>query len=278
MMNCSARIFSTATSARTRSGTCRSARKRTNGPGPAAARVVAIAADAKRPTSSLVNRLSETGCTALCLPTDDGSIVKIEAGAVGRPYPGVDVYLAATDGIGPTAPGAGPSASFGTLWIKSPANMLGYWNNPERTAEVLIDGWVNTGDLLERREDGFFYIKGRSSEMIICGGVNIAPDEVDRIAEGVSGVREAACYEIPDEEFGALVGLAVVASAELDESAARALKHTIAARFRRESEPMARPSTIVIVTDIPRTQSGKVMRASLAAAATADKARVVVRG
>lgn len=132
-------------------------------------------------------------------------------------------------------PGAGPSASFGTLWIKSPANMLGYWNNPERTAEVLIDGWVNTGDLLERREDGFFYIKGRSSEMIICGGVNIAPDEVDRIAEGVSGVREAACYEIPDEEFGALVGLAVVASAELDESAARALKHTIAARFRRES-------------------------------------------
>lgn len=114
--------------------------------------------------------------------------------------------------------------------------MLGYWNNPERTAEVLIDGWVNTGDLLERREDGFFYIKGRSSEMIICGGVNIAPDEVDRIAEGVSGVREAACYEIPDEEFGALVGLAVVASAELDESAARALKHTIAARFRRESE------------------------------------------
>lgn len=222
--------------------------------------------------------LSETGCTALCLPTDDGSIVKIEAGAVGRPYPGVDVYLAATDGIGPTAPGAGPSASFGTLWIKSPANMLGYWNNPERTAEVLIDGWVNTGDLLERREDGFFYIKGRSSEMIICGGVNIAPDEVDRIAEGVSGVREVACYEIPDEEFGALVGLAVVASAELDESAARALKHTIAARFRRESEPMARPSTIVIVTDIPRTQSGKVMRASLAAAATADKARVVVRG
>ncbi len=48
---------------------------------------------------------------------------------------------------------------FGTLWIKSPASMLGYWNNPERTAEVLIDGWVNTGDLLERREDGFFYIK-----------------------------------------------------------------------------------------------------------------------
>lgn len=213
--------------------------------------------------------LSETGCTALCLPTDDGSISKIEAGAVGRPYPGVGVYLAATDGpddAGPTAPGAGPSAAFGTLWIKSPANMLGYWDNPHRTQEVLVDGWVNTGDLLARGADGFFYIKGRSSEMIISGGVNIAPDEVDRIAEGVAGVREAACYEIPDTEFGALVGLAVVPSTELGEAQARKLKQTIAAHYRRESESMARPCTIVLVADIPRTQSGKVMRASLAAA------------
>jgi long chain fatty acid CoA ligase FadD10 len=220
--------------------------------------------------------LSETGCTALCLPTDDGSIAKIEAGAVGRPYPGVEVYLAGTDDSRPT--GTVPSSSFGTLWIKSPANMLGYWNNPERTREVLVDGWVNTGDLLERHEDGFFYIKGRSSEMIISGGVNIAPDEVDRIAEGVSGVREAACYEIPDAEFGALVGLAVVPSTNLDESEARKLKQAIAARFRQESESMARPSTIRIVADIPRTQSGKVMRTSLAAAIGADKAQAVARG
>ncbi|BDB41156.1 MULTISPECIES: fatty acid--CoA ligase FadD10 [Mycobacterium] len=208
--------------------------------------------------------LSETGCTALCLPTDDGSITRIEAGAVGRPYPGVEVYLAA-DGERPPSFGAADSASFGTLWIKSPANMLGYWNNPDRTAEVLSDGWVNTGDLLERHDDGFFYIKGRSSEMIICGGVNVAPDEVDRIAECVPGVREAACYEIPDAEFGALVGLAVVPAAACDEAGRRQLQQAIAARFRQESEAAARPSTIVLVSDIPRTQSGKVMRTSLAA-------------
>ncbi|MFV0496284.1 fatty acid--CoA ligase FadD10 [Mycobacterium sp.] len=217
--------------------------------------------------------LSETGCTALCLPTGEGSIARIESGAVGRPYPGVEVYLAA-DGDNP---GAGDSASFGTLWIKSPANMLGYWNSPDRTAEVLSDGWVNTGDLLERREDGFFYIKGRSSEMIICAGVNVAPDEVDRIARGVPGVREAACFEIPDAEFGALVGLAVVASTDLDESRQRNLKQAIAARYRRESESMARPSKIVLVTDIPRTASGKVMRASLASHA-AQAARPAGRG
>lgn len=221
--------------------------------------------------------LSETGCTALCLPTDDGSISKIESGAVGRPYPGVQTYLD-SDGSGPptgadsTALGRGGTA--GTLWIKSPANMVGYWANQDRTAEVLVDGWVNTGDLLEIHGDGFFYIKGRSSEMIISGGVNVVPDEVDRIAEGVPGVREAACYEIADPEFGALVGLAVVPVTELDETGARKLKQAIAARYRSESESMARPSEIRVVADIPRTQSGKVMRTSLAAAIAAGGATV----
>ncbi|TLH63910.1 fatty acid--CoA ligase FadD10 [Mycolicibacterium phocaicum] len=199
--------------------------------------------------------LSETGCTALCLPTSDGSISRIEAGAVGRPYPGVEVRLT-----------GGDSADSGTLWIKSPANMLGYWNNPEHTGEVLVDGWVNTGDIFERGADGYFYIKGRSAEMIISGGVNVAPDEVDRIAESVPGVGAAACFEIPDAEFGALIGLAVIPSGELDEGQARKLKQAIAARYRAESESMARPSTITLVTEIPRTQSGKVIRAALAAA------------
>ncbi|WKG01706.1 fatty acid--CoA ligase FadD10 [Mycolicibacterium sp. HK-90] len=212
--------------------------------------------------------LSETGCTALCLPTEAGSIARIEAGAVGRPYPGVQVHLD-SDGSGPPSGSGAESGVSGTLWIKSPANMLGYWNNADRTAETLVDGWVNTGDLLDRRDDGFFYIVGRSSEMIISGGVNIAPDEVDRIAEGVVGVGEAACYEIPDPEFGALVGLAVVPTTSLGRSAATMLKRAIAARFRRESEPMARPSEIVIVPQIPRTQSGKIMRTSLAATVTA---------
>ncbi|MCI4676642.1 fatty acid--CoA ligase FadD10 [Candidatus Mycolicibacterium alkanivorans] len=221
--------------------------------------------------------LSETGCTALCLPTEAGSISRIEAGAVGRPYPGVQVHLD-DDGSGPpTGSSRRASASSGTMWIKSPANMLCYWGNPQRTGEVLVDGWVNTGDLLELHEDGFFYIKGRSSEMIISGGVNVVPDEVDRIAEDVGGVREAACYEIPNAEFGALVGLAVVPSTTMDESQTRKLKRAVAARYRRESEADARPSTIVIVDSIPRTQSGKVMRASLAAA-VAGGVGAIVRG
>ncbi|WP_371750643.1 fatty acid--CoA ligase FadD10 [Mycobacteroides sp. LB1] len=207
--------------------------------------------------------LSETGCTALCLPNDDESIGRIEEGAVGRPYPGVQTFLSDDESGGPTRGGA--SASYGTLWIKSPANMLGYWNNADRTRKVLADGWVNTGDLVERRDDGFFYIRGRSSEIIISGGVNVVPDEVDRIAESIAGVREAACYEIPDEEFGALVGLAVVSAVQLDGPGTAELKRRIAANYRRESESMARPATIALVEDIPRTKSGKVMRSSLAA-------------
>ncbi|WP_375234400.1 MULTISPECIES: fatty acid--CoA ligase FadD10 [unclassified Mycobacteroides] len=216
--------------------------------------------------------LSETGCTALCLPTDAESISRIEEGAVGRPYPGVQTYLSSSEVGGPAD--AIASAPYGTLWIKSPANMLGYWNNPDRTREVLVDGWVNTGDLVERREDGFFYIRGRSSEMIISGGVNVVPDEVDRIAETVPGVREAACYEVPDEDFGALVGLAVVPSGPLDTQKSADLKQRIAASFRRESESMARPSFIELVEDIPRTKSGKVIRSSLAAMLNGASARV----
>lgn len=207
--------------------------------------------------------LSETGCTALCLPTDEESLARIEQGAVGRPYPGVQTFLSDSETGGPMD--GGTSAPYGTLWIKSPANMLGYWGNPDRTREVLADGWVNTGDLVEHRDDGFFYIRGRSSEMIISGGVNVVPDEVDRIAESVAGVGEAACYEIPDEEFGALVGLAVVPAAQLDELGTVELKQRIAATYRHESESMARPSIIAVVADIPRTKSGKVMRSALAA-------------
>lgn len=216
--------------------------------------------------------LSETGCTALCLPSDPESIGRIEEGAVGRPYPGVQTYLSDGGTGGPTDGGA--SASYGTLWIKSPANMLEYWGNPDRTREVLAEGWVNTGDLVERRDDGFFYIRGRSSEMIISGGVNVVPDEVDRIAENVAGVREAACFEIPDKEFGALVGLAVVPAAQLDGRGAAQLKQRIAATYRHESESMARPSTIAVVEEIPRTKSGKVMRASLAAGLNGEPPRV----
>lgn len=192
--------------------------------------------------------LSETGCTALCLPTEPGSISRIRSGAVGRPYPGVQVRLDAEC----------------TLWIKSPANMLGYWNNPEQTDRVLVDGWVNTGDLFDLGKDGFYYIRGRASELFISGGTNVIPDEVDRIAGAVSGVRDAACFEIPDDEFGALVGLAVVASTDLDDTGARRLKQAIAARYRSESETIARPARIDLVSNIPRTQSGKVMRTSLA--------------
>ncbi|WP_078324932.1 fatty acid--CoA ligase FadD10 [Mycobacteroides salmoniphilum] len=214
--------------------------------------------------------LSETGCTALCLPTGRGSLAKIEEGAVGRPYPGVQVCLAEGTTAIPDFAADDSSVTYGTLWVKSPANMLGYWNNPRRTAETLVDGWVNTGDLFERREDGFFYIRGRSSEMIISGGVNVVPDEVDRIADGVSGVLDAACYEISDPDFGALVGLAVVPATELSDEGQTELKRHIAATYRRESESIARPSVIVIVGEIPRTKSGKVMRTSLASAMTVN--------
>lgn len=167
----------------------------------------------------------------LCLLIDDGLIVKIEVGVVGCLYFGVDVYFVVIDGIGFIVFGVGLFVLFGMLWIKLLVNMLGYWNNFECIVEVLIDGWVNIGDLLECCEDGFFYIKGRFLEMIICGGVNIVFDEVDCIVEGVLGVCEVVCYEIFDEEFGVLVGLVVVVLVEFDELVVWVFKYMIVVCF-----------------------------------------------
>ncbi|EUA85791.1 AMP-binding enzyme family protein [Mycobacterium ulcerans str. Harvey] len=190
--------------------------------------------------------LSETGCTALCLPTDDGSIAKIEAGAVGRPTPAWrSIWRPTTKRTAPApTPGRRPfrvirhavdqvaGKHVGVLeqsstYPRGPDRRLGEHRRSvgaPRGWFLLHQGAVLGDDHLGRREH--------------------RPDEVDRIAEGVPGVREAACFEIPDPEFGALVGLAVVAATDVDASAAAnsstRLRLTIAAspnrwRGRRQS-------------------------------------------
>ncbi|MDN6374869.1 AMP-binding protein [Corynebacterium sp.] len=210
--------------------------------------------------------LSETGCTALCLPTAPGSLDRIRAGQVGRPYPGVSLRVIANPAETPV--NCGVSDTEGTLWIRTPGAMLGYHDNPGATAATLVDGWVNTGDRVTVDDDGYVTLRGRVSELIICGGSNVMPDDVDRIATSVAGVQDAAAFEIPDRRFGAVVGLAVIPEEDAPEGSARgrALKRTVAAEFRDRAEPESRPVRITIVDHIPRTASGKVRRGELRSA------------
>ena len=103
-----------------------------------------------------------------------------------------------------------PAGERGELCIKSPANILGYWNKPEATAEAFVDGWFHTGDVAYLDEDGFVYIVDRIKEIIIRGGENISCLEVEAAIYAHPGIHEVAVFGLPDERLGEIVGAAVV--------------------------------------------------------------------
>ena len=103
-----------------------------------------------------------------------------------------------------------PVGERGELCIKSPCNILGYWNKPEATAEAFVDGWFHTGDVAYLDEDGFLYIVDRIKEIIIRGGENISCLEVEAAIYAHPGIHEAAVFGLPDERLGEIVGAAVV--------------------------------------------------------------------
>jgi long-chain acyl-CoA synthetase len=103
-----------------------------------------------------------------------------------------------------------PRGEAGELLIRGPQVMSGYWNRPDETAEALRDGWLHTGDVATMDEDGYFRIVGRKKEMIVCGGYNVYPDEVDEVLISHPEVCESATIGIPDERRGETVKAFVV--------------------------------------------------------------------
>ena len=113
--------------------------------------------------------------------------------ALGYPVPGTASEL---------REGAGPDE--GVLYMKNPMLMEGYNNLPEKTAEVMIDGWYRSGDIMRRDENGFFYFLGRADDMFVVGGENVWPGEVEKLVERMAGVLQAAVVPVPDEVKGTL--------------------------------------------------------------------------
>jgi long-chain acyl-CoA synthetase len=174
-------------------------------------------------------------------------------GSCGLPLPGCAVRL--------VDPGTGADVEpekEGELIVRGPQVMLGYHNRPEDTAEALQDGWYHTGDLARADRNGYLTITGRIKELIIRGGENIAPAEVEQAITEHPGVTEAAVVGRPDEALGEAVAAFVVA----DEGAVQAedLRGFAAERLAEFKVP----SEFYFVEEIPRTGSGKVMRHRLA--------------
>ncbi|MCE8422059.1 fatty acid--CoA ligase family protein, partial [Rhodovulum sulfidophilum] len=117
---------------------------------------------------------------------------KVGSGSCGVPCPFRECRIVGEDGQ-PVVRG-----QIGELQIRGPGIMLGYYNNPEATAEVLKDGWFSSGDLFRQDEDGFFYIVGRKKDMIRRSAENIAAREVETVLAAAPGVAEVAVVGVPD--------------------------------------------------------------------------------
>ena len=174
-------------------------------------------------------------------------------GTVGPPLPGVSVRIVGDDGA-PCAPG-----TIGAIQVRGPNVLKGYWNLPEKTREEFTaDGWFKTGDMGEWTPEGYVRIVGRAKDLIITGGLNVYPKEIEERIDALEGVAESAVIGVPDPDFGEAVTAVVVAKPghALTESA-------IVAALKAEVAGFKVPKRVFFAVDLPRNSMGKVVKAAL---------------
>jgi fatty-acyl-CoA synthase len=181
--------------------------------------------------------LTEAAPNVLCLPPEDA---RRKAGWAGKPYPYVTCDLGAD----------------GELLVRGPNVFPGYWRNEDATAAAFRDGWLLTGDIAERDDEGNYRIRGRVKEMVVSGGENVYPAEVEAALHEHPAVADAAVVGTPDERWGEVCRAFVVLTEPVSEEELRAhcLEHL--ARFKV-------PKEFHVVEELPRNSMGKVVKAEL---------------
>jgi len=176
--------------------------------------------------------------------------------SVGRALPGVE--LAVVDRV-TRAPL--PAGGIGELLVRGPSVFAGYWRSAADAASPLdADGWLATGDLGSLDADGFLVLAGRARELIICGGFNVYPKEVERALDGHPDVAESAVFGLPDDDLGEIVAAAVVPAPARTPDVAALLAHCHA-----QLAPTKCPRVLVLLDALPRNGMGKVQKQLLAA-------------
>ena len=170
-------------------------------------------------------------------------------GSCGKAIPGVEVEIR-DENDQPVPPG-----TVGEICVRGANIMQGYWRNPEATAEVVVDGWLHTGDLARMDEEGFLFIEGRSSDMIKAGANRISPQEIEEVIQELEAVAEAGVVGVPDEILGEAIKAVVVPrqGVELD-------KRTILAHCRQRLALYKIPKFVEFAEALPKTASGKIRR------------------
>ena len=181
--------------------------------------------------------LTEAAPNVLCLPPEDA---RRKSGFAGKPYPYVTCDL----------------SDEGELLVRGPNVFPGYWRNDAATAAAFRDGWLLTGDIAERDDEGNYRIRGRLKDMIVSGGENIYPAEIEAVLHEHPAVTDAAVVGVPDDRWGEVCAAFVVLDtpASGDELRAHCLERL--ARFKV-------PKTFTTVDELPRNSMGKIQKSEL---------------
>ena len=171
-------------------------------------------------------------------------------GTVGLPLPGVQVRVMSEEGQ------PMPANETGGIEVQGPNVFAGYWQMPEKTAEEFTaDGWFRTGDMGRLLDNGYLQIVGRAKDMIITGGLNVYPKEIEELIDALPGVVESAVVGIPHPDFGEAVTAVVVAK-----PAAGVTPEVVIAALRPQLAGFKMPKQVHVVADLPRNAMGKVQK------------------
>jgi fatty-acyl-CoA synthase len=194
-----------------------------------------------------IQLFGQTETSIICSLSEADSVRK--AGSIGRPVFHAEVKIVNEQGE-ETAPG-----EVGEIILSGPTLMTGYWNNPEATAETIRDGWLHTGDLAYRDDEGFLYFADRKKDMFISGGENVYPAEVESVLSEHPKISEVAVIGVSDETWGE-VGEAYIVPVGVETVTEEEIKEFCDGKLARYKIP----KRIVMVDEMPRTASGKVRK------------------
>jgi long-chain acyl-CoA synthetase len=173
-------------------------------------------------------------------------------GSIGPPLPGIDVRLVGENGEDVMA------GDPGEICVRGPNVFAGYWDDPEATARVLVDGWLHTGDVAIADDDGFLSLVDRKKDLVIVSGFNVFPAEVEEVLLAHPDIADAAVIGVPNPRTGEAVAAWVVLEPGASLTVEQVRDHTARHLARYKV-----PATVEIVDALPRTEAGKLLRREL---------------